>query len=250
MPVSPAVLKSISTIRKALATAGEKGRERFELSTAVRSLFENSGEIAGDTETLRAVLAFAPEIEAFRGKGSQDVTDLFSRSLYSLVYDFLGRLPASEIHPDFFPRESESPPGSEDVFKSLEALGNHAFERVQGSKVRSRLAAGLRSLAWGALCHIADVLRRPAHLAHALEVAGNSQASTEERDGAVQYLVAYWADEEPDEPTVSLLNALEKDPPTRDFLITVLQAQIDLGLNNEFGALASAENWDEENDND
>lgn len=121
---------------------------------------------------------------------------------------------------------------------------------MQGSKVRSRLAAGLRALAWKALGHIADVLRRPAHLPHALEVAGNSQASAEERDGAIRYLVAYWAEEEPDEPTVSLLKVLEKDPPTRDFLITVLQAQIDLGLNNEFGALASAEDWDDENDND
>ena len=155
------------------------------------------------------------------------------------------RLPQSEIDPDSFPQESELSSTSPDAVTALQLLADHAFQRAQGPPIRSRHAGNLRALAWRALALIAPILRRPAHLAHALTVAENKGASVEERDGAVQYLAAYWTDEEPDETTASLLEALKSDPPTRDFLIIVLQTQIDLGLNDEFGALVAAEDWDD-----
>ncbi len=250
MPASPAVLKCLQAIRKALTTPAEPGRERYELSASIMALFSESGKIVENIENLQAVLAFAPEIEAFRGKGSQYSINVFSRRLYYLVYEILERLPLSETEPEFFIRENEIPQTSQDVAACLEALAIHAFQRVQGPKVRSRQAAELRVLAWDALSHIADVLRRPEHLAHALAVGGNKQASVEERDAAVQYLAAYYADEDPDEATVSLLKALKEDPPNRELLVTVLQAQIDLGLGNEWGALSATEDWDDAHEND
>ena len=207
-------------------------------------------KIYGNLETLQAVLAFAPEIEAFHGKESQFASYEFSRSVKSLAYELLGQLPPSQIDPDYLAQESEKPPSSEDIFISLEVLAHHAFERVQGPKTRSSHSAELRGIAWETLALIARVLRRPAHLAHALAVTMNNRASEEERDGAIRYLLAYWEDEEPDEKTVLAFQTLEEDPPSREFLVSVLQAQIDLGLSNEFAALAATGDWDDAHEDD
>lgn len=249
MPASPTVLKSIRAIRKLLATPGVTRDHGYELYQAVDLLIRKSGKIVENLESIQAVLAFAPEIEAYRGKGSQSAMVEFSRGLHALIYQIKERLPQSESDPDFFPQQSEISSVSPDTVAALQALADHAFQRVQGPPVRSRHAGDLRSIAWQALALIAPILRRPAHLAHALTVAKDNRASVEERDGAVQYLAAYWADQEPDEATVSLLEALESDPPTRHLLITVLQTQIDLGLNDEFGALFAAEDWDDAHNN-
>lgn len=37
-------------------------------------------------------------------------------------------------------------------------------------------------------------------------------------------------------------------PPNRSFLVSVLQAQIELGLNNELGALRDVDDWDDAED--
>jgi hypothetical protein len=64
MPADPSVLKSIQALRKAIAGSGKKDRPRFALYSAISDLFRHSEKIVGDIETLGAVLAFAPEIEA------------------------------------------------------------------------------------------------------------------------------------------------------------------------------------------
>lgn len=45
-----------------------------------------------------------------------------------------------------------------------------------------------------------------------------------------------------------LLTTLEKKPPSRYFLISVLQAQIWLGLNDNLGAMFAADDWDDANE--
>ena len=95
------------------------------------------------------------------------------------------------------------------------------------------------------LARISEVLRRPEHLAHALKVAADTRASTDERQAAIGFLISYWGSDDPDEVTATLLWQLERNPPDRTFLVTVLQAQIDLGLNDEFGALASVDDWED-----
>ena len=69
-----------------------------------------------------------------------------------------------------------------------------------------------------------------------------------ERESAVNFLPEFWGDDEPDEATTTLLIALENDPPNRDFLISVLQAQIQLGLSNNLGAMVATDNWDDANE--
>jgi hypothetical protein len=247
MPADSSVLTAIQAIRNAIAASGRKDLPRFELSFAISHLFRQSEKIVGDVETLRVVLAAAAEVEAFRGKGSKSAASLFSRGVAWLVYQTKDRLPRSSITPDLFPQEEELREISKDtnVLECLEALAAHAFARIQGPPVRSRHAGELRAMAWGALGDIADTLRRPEFLAHALKVAADKRASTEERIAVVEFLSEYWGGDVPDQATASLLQELKDSPPDRDFLVAVMQARIELGLDEELGALSAVEDWDE-----
>lgn len=247
MPAHSSVLTAIQAISNAIAASGRKDLPRFELSFAISNLFRQSEKIVGDTETLRAVLAAAPEVEAFRGKGSKSAASLFSRGVAWLVYQTKDRLPRSSITPDLFPQEEELREISKDTnaLECLEALAAHAFARNQGPPVRSRHAGELRAMAWGVLGDISDILRRPEFLAHALKVAADKRASTEERIAVVEFLSEYWGGDVPDEATAGLLQELKDSPPDRDILVAVMQARIELGLDEELGALFAVEDWDE-----
>lgn len=245
MSAAPSVLKSIAAIRKAMTSPGKESDRSFELYSTITSLFRQSETITGGIESIEAVLALAPEIEAFRGKGSQMAAREFSRAIGYLVYLVKERLPPSELTPDRFPKEHEVPPSARDAVDCLEKLATHAFQRVQGPPVRSRHAAELRAVAWSVLDLVTEILRRPEHLAHALKVAADTRASAEERTAAVEFLVSYWDGDDPDEATVSLLEKLKADPPDRDFLVTVLQVQVELGLKDEFGAMFAVDDWDD-----
>jgi hypothetical protein len=247
MPADSSVLTEISAIRQAIAAAGQNDRSRFELSSAILNLFRDAEKIVGDLETLRAVLALAAEVEAFRGKGSQSAASHFSRGVAWLVFKTKDRLPQSSITPDLFPQEDELLEISKDtnVPECLEALAAHAFARTQGPPVRSRHAGELRAMAWGMLGDISDILRRPEFLIHALTVAADKRASTEERIAAVEFLPEYWGGDVPDQATAGLLQELKDSPPDRDFLVAVMQARIELGLDEELGALFAVEDWDD-----
>jgi hypothetical protein len=93
MPAAPSVLKAIAAVRKAIAGAGQRSRPRFELYGAILDVFRQADKIVGDIDTLRAVLDLGPEIEAFRGKGSQSAASDFARNVGWLVYKAKERLP-------------------------------------------------------------------------------------------------------------------------------------------------------------
>lgn len=241
----PAELASaIAKIREAMTTPENK-KEKHRLYSAVTSLSRLSHEIARSPASLAAVLALAPEIKAYRGKGAQDAAHNFALVLASLPRDIMERLPLSEDDPDHFLQEHEIPESARDVVECLDMLAAHAFAETKGPTARSRLTVKLRVFAWETLELISEILRRPAHLAHAFEVAENPRASSEERGAALGFLVTNCGDD-PGPELVALLDRLLKSPPDREFLITVLQARIDLGLDDELGALAIAGDWDDE----
>ena len=245
MPVAPSIQKSIQAARKVITAPDPGERGQFALYRAVDKLFQNPKKITANLESIEALLAFAPEIEAFRGKGSQMAAHRFARLISHLIYPLTERLRPSESTPDLFIKEAGVPSSAQDVIDCLATLAAHAFSRTQGPPVRSRHAGELRALAWESLKDISEVLRRPEHLAHSCKVAADKRASIVERIAAVEFLSEYWGNEDPDEPTANLLLELEKDSPDRSFLVTVLQAQIDLGLGDELGALLAVEDWDE-----
>lgn len=248
MPVPPSIQKSIKAFRAFIARGGGEGKESFSAYALNLELFRNPGCILESEETLDAVLALAPEIETYRGKGSQVIQKAFNQSLGSLLYD--ARLEAFEASPapDLFPDGSESPAPSASPPFWAEKLSDYFLARVQGRLVRSRLAGRLKFDAWMTLSELSHFCRRPAHLPLALETAADKRRPDVEREGAIQFLAAYWADEAPDKATIDLLEDLHLNPPNRDFLVTVLQARIELGLDDEMGALFDVEDWDDAED--
>ena len=213
MPVPPPIRKSIQAIRQFIAAGGGKSATDHSPYHLVDHLFRNPGQIIDEAETLDAVLALAPEIEAYRGKGSQVMCRDFNARIGGLI--FHARLEAFESAPsaDLF-SETTDPPGP--VGESpcwVTKLSDYFFARVQGKPVRSQLAGQVRYGAWLVLGELCDFRRRPEHLSQAPKTAADERNPDEEREGAIQFLVSYWADEDPDEATVDLLEKLRKNPP-------------------------------------
>lgn len=245
MPIPPANLQHIQSIRKFISSGVAAGASDRGLHLLIHKLFENPDKIVSDAETLDAILALAVEFEAYRGKGSQYGIKEFYQRLSGLYYHAPIDPPEPEKRDGKFPAEVTGPPSPASAIPWFEKLSGYFFQRVQGPPVRSQRAGYLRRMAWDSLGDLSGLARHPEHLAHAHKVAADTRAAEEEREGAVMFMSEYWAGEEPDQATAELLWKLEKNPPSRGFLVTVLQAQIELDLNNEFGALVAVDDWDD-----
>lgn len=245
MPIPPATLKKIQAIRRFISPGGAGKSSDPELHTLIDNLFQKPARIVSDEETLDAVLALAVEFEGYRGKGSQYGIREFYERLSALIYLGSKNLPAAEKGGKSFPSEIPASPLPGTAIPWHEKLGYYFFQRVQGPPVRSQHAARLRAVAWFALGRLSKITNHSEHLAHALIVAADPKAADVEREAAIMFLAEYWNGEDPDQATAELLWKLEENPPCRSFLVTVLQAQIDLGLNDEIGALFAVGDWDD-----
>ena len=239
MPMPPSLQNSIQSVRTFIDSGGATGSSPFLL---LRDLFKDSDQIVAEAESFDAVLALAPVIEAYRGRGSQTILTEFNQGLGSLASDLLPEPFSSSGSPELSPEGNDS--AGEPPYW-IERLSEYFFARVQQKPVRSQLAGRLRRDAWEALGELAGIRRRPEHLALALKTAADKRHHDEEREGAVQFLVLYWADETPDKATMNVLEGIRTNSPSRSFLVSVLQAQIDLGLSDELGALDAVDDWDE-----
>lgn len=249
MSATPTVQSSITAIRQALALDPEKQKSSdFRLSHAIGTLYRLSDDIAGDRNLLEDVVQVATEVQAFRGKGCQSAARQITQLLYNVASSVMDRLPQSETTPEFFPTANDMPPSGMVELEKLRLLAARAFACVQGPPARSQQASFLRVESWKQLGLIAEIDRQPAHLDHALKVAADKRAAVREREAAVSFLPDYWGGNDPDKATRSLLAQLKVTPPDRDCLVTVLRARIDLGLDNEFGALCAVDEWDDADD--
>lgn len=248
MPVPASTRKAIQAIREFIAFGSPKDAGSHSAYSLVHHLFQELASFCRDPEALDALLEIAPELEAYRGRGCQVMLEDYTRKLCGVtllaVQDWQNRSGAGERSSDAGP----PPEGAAAAPFWAEKLSDHFFARVQGKPPRSSFAGRLRFEAWQALGLLSDVRRRPEHLAHALKIAANRRHSEDERRGAVLFLVDYWSGEEPDEDTAAVLRRIRSKPPSRSFLAGVLEAEIELGLNGEFGALMEVEDWDEGED--
>lgn len=248
MPAPSSIAKSIQAFRTFVTSGGDGSAEQRSPYSLCLDLFRIPERILENEETLDAVLALAPEIEAYRGKGSRTLQRAYDQHLGGLL--FHTRLKAFEASPTpgLFLEETEAATRPAPPPFWAKKLSDYFFERVQGKPARSLHAAGLRSSAWFILGELSGIYRRSEPFSLALKTAADKRRADEEREGAIQFLAAYWAHEDPDKATVDLLESLRQDPPNRSFLVTVLEAQIELGLNDEMGALFDVEGWDDEED--
>ncbi len=242
------ILKSIDAIQLQLTLAKKAARQNFDLHTAILGLFRQSKKIAGGAESIKAVLALAADIEAFRGKGSQMAARKFSDGLRLLPGFVMARLPQSESTSDLVSNETKDSSSAKDALDCLERLAAHSFARTLAAPTRSEHAGLLKTAAWEVLGEISEIHRRPEYLAQALKVAAENRASSSERMAAIDFLVSYWAGDEPDEATLNLLWTLVQNPPDRSFLVTALQAQIEFGIGDEFDAMCAVDDWEDANE--
>jgi len=142
----------------------------------------------------------------------------------------------------------DADPSAKGTWEALERLAARAAGCIGGPASRSQHTDRLRMDAWTQLSMICEVVREPAHLELALETAADGKISSDVRSCAINFIPEYWVGDEPDEATVTLLTTLKAAPSTRGLLVSVLQAQIDLGLSNEFAALAAVGDWDDDED--
>ncbi len=224
MPLPDPVQKSVKTIRDFIASSGGAGRGGASVAyRLMRQLFEHSGEILEDAETLDAVLALGPEIDSYRGKGSQAMQADYSRFLAELL-DY-AELEFSPTAPRGLPPSANEAPGAERTPPPwAEKLSDHFLAKLGEKPGKSRLAGKLRADAWSALGGLSHFMRRSEHLDLALAAASSAANPIDEREAAVGFLLDYWADGEPDEATVALLDRLSQKPPSRSLLVAVREA--------------------------
>lgn len=242
------VRKTIAAIREAMTHPPPKKGSDSRLYLAVYDLGRQVPEIITDETLLAEVLGITGEIAAFRGQGSQSAAKSISRLLSFMVMKLVEDLPDLGMTFDSFSSARIAVPSKEVSWNALEKLAVRAFDCVTGPPSRSRHTSGLRADAWSQLGEISQVVRDPAYLAFALKMAGDTRAPLDERQAAVEFLPVFWGVDDPDEATATLLGELEKEQTDRTFLVAVLQVQIEMGLNDEFGAMFAVDEWDDANE--
>jgi len=249
MALAPSAAKSIATIRRMITRKSKKNNPRDNrLSFALDDLCRCTREVIDDPELLTEALALAGEVASYRGQGHQWADRDMSRFFGYLIMLLLQDLLDCETPSDLFADVLKVNPSAAACRDALGKLAGRALACIQGPPSRSRHTSALRAQAWRQLGEICRVRRDPSDLALALGVAANPRMALEEREAAVEFLPAFWAGDDPDEASVKLLRNLERNPPSRDFLIAVLRAEVDLGLIDEFGAMFAAEDWEEGNE--
>lgn len=249
MPDSPTAEEAIANIRRLITHPPEQSAAYGNgLHFAIHQLGEQSRQIAGDPELMSAVLELSEEISAYRGKGCRIAAIRMAHVFGYLTILLTDELRHSGERVVSIAAARDADPSSKGTWEALERLAARAAGCIGGPASRSQHTDRLRMDAWTQLSMIAEVVREPAHLELALETAGDVKISSDVRESAVDFIPEYWGGDEPDEATVKLLSALVTAPSTRGLLVSVLQAQIDLGLSNEFAALAAVGDWDDDED--
>jgi hypothetical protein len=243
MPSAP---PSISKIRKLISnTPVEVKSDQDPLLEASHHLRSKLKEIIKDASLLDEVLKVAEEIDAFRGRGNQYASKEMTRFFGAAINQIIRELPEIETPFSSFSAARSEAPSQDPLWDALEKLSVRAIGKIRGPRSRSQHTSTLKAEAWDQLGQIAELVRDATHLELALECAADGHSLSDERQSAIAFLVEYWGGDDPNQETAELLWSLEKCAPGRSFLVTVMQAQIDLGLNDEFGALIAVEDWDE-----
>lgn len=247
MPDSPTAEEAIAIIRGLMShPPGQSGVYGNGLHFAIHQLGEQSRQIARDPELMSAVMQLSDEIADYRGKGCQIAAKRMTQVFGFLTFLLVDEVRHSGARAVSFTAARESDPSAKGTWEALERLAARAVDCIAGSPSRSQHTDRLRCDAWTQLSIISEVVREPAHLELALKTAGDGKVSSDVRECAVDFITEYWGEDEPDEATVKLLSALLAAPSSRELLVSVLQAQIDLGLSNEFSALEAVGDWDDE----
>jgi len=240
-----AVLKSIATLRRDLSDSKTNNPPSSDLVVRLYKLLRKLEDVIGDPGTLDELLSLASALEAYKGRGNQSANREMSQWLCYQVSQTVTAFPESANRFDCFDAARSAHPTLSDILNGMEKIAVKAFEKVRGPRSRSRHASDLKALEWETLSEISSVVRDPAHLRHAVTIAEDTRVPSPERAAAVEFLTQCQG-EKIDAEIPELLFKLQKEAPDRTFLVGIMQAQIDLGLSSEFGALDAVGDWDDQ----
>lgn len=206
------------------------------------------------TSGLDALLEAAPEFEAYRGKGMQTINDGYPKIFKSILMEIEYGPLSSSASPAAYTKKS--------VHSALQKIAPFALERAQGDgkPIRSQRAARMRQTYWELLTDISEYFSFAEALDLAKNVARNAKASIPERRGALGYLLTHLSlendqpeqdcDSKKDNTEIkSIVATIRENPPNRDILFLILDAEVNSGEIDQMAALFDLEDWDEANEN-
>ena len=244
----PTIIESsISTIRKLISSPPAKANEQLsQIHQAAHKLQTNCEKFITDPARLDDLLSLSEEMAAYRGKGSQNGAQLLSRIFCGILYRLEEKFPEPEPPFPSFEKARETIPSENVKWDLLAKLATRALAILQGPPSRSHQTDDLKSDAWSQLEGIAHWVRDPAWLALAHKAVAGPKNRSRERQAALGFITMFFrADEEIEKATIDLLRELQRKEKDRGILVGIMQTQIELGLNSEFGAMDVMENFDD-----
>jgi len=184
----------------------------------------------------------------YRGPGCQIAASEFSSTLGWLVRSLDRILPGDAgdgwVSLDEARRQLPEPK-SQILLDALEVLQAQALKLVQGPPSRSRHTSLLKAEAWERLARCWHLIHDPEIVRLAVKTATDHRAGLPERNVAIDFLSQTGTEDGAPPEVADALESVVDDPPDRDTLVSALQAQIELGLDDKLGALFAVEHWDD-----
>ena len=206
-------------------------KEESEFTYSVYQFELHAKEVLRNDEAFGRFIRFVEEVENYSGKNSQKVHNSWQNLFRSIdCYIEIG--------------DDEALP--EEISSSLQKLAKFYLMRVVGKPARTKKLADRREVLWDTLAQISLYEMKAEILKEALSVFGNEKCRVEERYGALLCVLTHW--EKGDEKTTKLINQVRKNPPNEDFLMSILDAEVDLGLLDPMAAMVELEDYREAND--
>lgn len=198
------------------------------------------------TEALDALLAAAAAFEAYRGKGAQTINDAYPKILQCILMETSYGLFSSP----------EPTTYSEEITRTaLQKIFLFALERAKGNgkPIRSMRAVDIRHSYWQVLQDISEQYAIPEAVDLAKKVASDETISIPERQGAISLLLnhlSYEPDDEIDDAAslkeiTAIIDKIRNNPPNREILFQILDAEVNSGSITEMAALCELEDWDD-----
>ncbi len=244
----PTIIESsIATIRELISSPSAKAKDQLsQIYQAAYKLQINGQEFISNPALFDDVLKLSEEMAAYRGKGSQNGAKHMTRLFSSILFHLEQELPEPEIPFPSFKDARETIPSENVKWELLAKLATRALAILQSPPSRSRHSSDLKSDAWSQLADVAQWVRDPHWLALAHKAAAEPKNLPPERHAALEFITMFFrADEEIEKATIDLLRELQRKEKDRGILVGIMQAQIELGLNSEFGAMDVLENFDD-----
>lgn len=219
--------------RKDLENQPNPRRDRWPYDVR---LFGQRDFIASNPELIDTIIALEPGVTACRGKGCQQIKGYYPRFINHLFYDIFYSL-------DF---DNLATPQNKASVLGMQKIHHFARDQVSTKPATAEYLAFAKSHYWEILDQSIGHFEHDDILPAAKSVFLNPKTLRKERSDAFNFLItSYHYDDKADPELKKIIEATRKNPPDRDTLFTILNAEVEDGTLSEMAALMELEDWDE-----